>query len=177
GVTPAVSIQHNTAGGGTLFDLNLAGEYDRQMEHTRFGYTFGSKLVAGYHSISNAGATDSLIQTGAAISADGRLYLIDNVALFEFITVAPSITFDYTKQQAMMTTTNDSTVVDLSFAGGIGWGRVMPVGARLKLHRIEAVLEAAGLRARPMNGDAAARVMLAWYGLRARSGHSPQLAL
>src|SRR5262249_21172905 len=151
---------------GTLFDLNLTGEYDRQMEHNRFGYTFSSKLGAGYHSISNAGATDSLIDLGVAISADGRLYLIDNVPLFEFITVAPSLTFDYVKHQAMMTETDDSTVADFSFAGGVGWGRLLPVGARMKLRRIESVLEAAGLRARPMSGDAAARVMLAWYGLR-----------
>jgi hypothetical protein len=175
GLTPAVSFQHNSAGGGTLFDLSLAGEYNRQMEHNRFGYTFGSTLGAGYHSISIADTTDSLIDMGVGIAADGRLYLIDNVPLFEFITLAPSIAYHYTKQQAMMTATRDTTVIDFSVAGGIGWGRVMPVGARMKLHRIEGVLETAGLKARPINGDASARVMLAWYGLRGRLGYYAEL--
>ena len=175
GAAPAVSLQHNSAGGGTLFDLSLVGEYERQMEHTRFGYTFGSKLGAGYHSISVGDTTDTLIDMGVGIAADGRLYLIDNVPLFEFITLAPSISYHYTKQQAMMTATRDTTVIDFDIAGGIGWGRVLPVGARMKLRRIEGVLETAGLKARPINGDTAARVMLAWYGLRGRLGYYAEL--
>src|SRR5262249_9376127 len=97
------------------------------------------------------------------------------VPLFEFLTLAPSISFHYWKRRAMMTATGDSTVTDFSLGGGIGWGRVLPVGARMKLKRIEGVLEAAGMRARPLSADAGARVMLAWYGLRGRLGYYAEL--
>jgi hypothetical protein len=175
-----LSIEHDSAGGGTLFDVALAGTYQRQMELARLGYSFQANVDTGYDSRSaQEGMMDVsrfLVRAGAGVTGDVRLYLIESLPVFEFVTVAPAIRASYVKQRAATESTSDSTIIDFGVAGGVGYGRVLPVASRLRLARIEAVLEAAGLRARPLAADAAARIALAWYGLRGRLGYSAELA-
>jgi hypothetical protein len=176
----SVSLTHDSMGGGTLLDLGLSGSYHRQMELTRFGYSFDAEVDASYGARSRTvGGTDTtsyLVAAGGGAVADGRLYLFDALPIHEFVTVAPGLGARYEKTRDAMSSSQDLTAIDLDVGGGIGYGRMLPVGARLRLHRIEAVLEAAGLKSRPIARDAAARVQLAWYGLRNRLGYSAELA-
>lgn len=175
----SVNLVHDSAGGGTVLGIDLGAAYHRQMELPRVGYSFDAAVHTGYQDRNlRAGGVDVtsyLILLGAGIAADTRLYLIEGLPVFEFLTLAPSISYDFEKNRAAMETSASLTLVDFDIGGGIGYGRVLPVGARLRLRRIEAVLETAGVRARPINSDTAARILVAWYGLRGRLGYYAEL--
>lgn len=64
---------------------------------------------------------------------------------------------------------------DLGVALGGGYGRILDIGERLRIRRLEAVLQHRKMLGRPITADLAERVMRAWWKLRSEVGYHDRL--
>ncbi|MBP6632566.1 MAG: HEAT repeat domain-containing protein [Kofleriaceae bacterium] len=166
----AANLSFDTLRDEASFDADLAGRYQRRLERQTmaWGVDAGARLVTGYYNpegdLSARGALLNVDGQGEARFYSGKVYGIGRLAAQGVIT--------YISSENVVDVRN---AVDLELALGAGYGRVLDVGASLRVKRIAAALEAARALGRPIDASLANKLQLAWWSLRGSRSLHPLL--
>lgn len=149
------------------FDADAQGRYQKRIERQRvaWGVDVGAHVVAGYINPDGPAVSRGL-QLDVTGLGEGRLYAgqlygVGKLALgtqldyVSDVTADPANTLKDTRFQA-----------DAQVAIGGGWGRVLDVGAQLRVRRLARTLEAAHALGKPIDAATAKRLQLTWWALR-----------
>jgi hypothetical protein len=161
----------------------VSGGYHRGLEKPKLGYSVN--VAASF--LGGAQDRDGAMPDSSSYSAVGslagvteaRVYLDGNPRGF-FVFGAGNVSLAASSVKVEVTGGDDFSEVtpsfDVGLGLGVGAGRTLDVGARLRVQRIEAVLRRARLLGRPINADVAGRLQTAWWNARGALGLRTQLA-
>jgi hypothetical protein len=150
--------------------------YHRRLEEPKLGYSFDASLaLAGGAEDRNGDLsnTGSYALVGSTVGeTELRFYLAGPSGFFlhaagdlgvggSAISVESTLGADFKEFVPS---------IDAGLALGLGYGRTLDVGAKLRVQRIERVLRRARLLGRPINADVANRLETAWWDARDELG-------
>jgi hypothetical protein len=150
------------------FDGDVAASYRRRIEEQRRALGFGgdARLIAGYVNPdgdgSNRGAVISTTASGEARFYSGAFYGIGQAIGRLQLTY---LSIDRADPNAD-DTKDVRTSADLEIALGGGWGRVLDVGAQLRVRRLAQALEKNRALGRPIDAEVSRQLQSAWWALR-----------
>jgi hypothetical protein len=149
-------------------DADVAGLYQKRIERETmaWGIDAGAHLVAGYinpegRSITR-GAQLDITADGEARFYSGSLYGIGRAAAgsqINYISDVDANNPDNTLKDTRFT-------ADLQVAIGGGYGRVVDVGAAIRVRRLARTLDASRALGKPIDTGTARRLQLTWWSLR-----------
>ncbi|HEX7837728.1 MAG TPA: hypothetical protein VF469_09710, partial [Kofleriaceae bacterium] len=150
------------------FDADVAGQYQKRIEREAmaWGMDAAAHVVAGYINPDGPAVTRGLqvdvTADGEARLYSGRAYGIGKAAAQSQINYVS----DVDPNNANNTLKDTRFTADLQIAIGGGYGRVLDVGAAIRVRRLVRTIEAARALGRPMEPSTARRLQLAWWALR-----------
>ncbi|MEO8844695.1 MAG: HEAT repeat domain-containing protein [Kofleriaceae bacterium] len=148
---------------------DLAGQWQHRIEResVAWGADAGAHLVTGF--INPTGRA----QTRGAqldVNADGEARFYGGPGLYGVGKAALSLQTDYISDADAMNPANDykstTTQADLEVALGGGYGRVLDVGAAIRVRRLARTLDAAKALGKPIDAATSKRLQLTWWALR-----------
>jgi hypothetical protein len=150
------------------FDADVAGLYQKRVEREAmaWGWDAGAHVVAGYINPDGAGLSRGL-QLDVTANAEARFY---TGPLYGIGRVAGATQFNYVSDVDANNPGN--TLKDTRFTGdlqvalGGGYGRVLDVGAAIRVRRLARTLDASRALGKPIDGAVARRLQLTWWALR-----------
>jgi hypothetical protein len=150
------------------FDADVAGQYARRIERETmaWGWNGSAHVVGGYINPDGPGITRGL-QIDAAADGEARFY---SGQLYGVGRAAAGVQVNYVSDvdpnNADNTLKDTRFTADLQVAIGGGYGRVLDVGAAIRVRRVARTLEAARALGRPIDPATARRLQLTWWALR-----------
>jgi hypothetical protein len=150
------------------FDADVAGLYQKRVEREAmaWGWDAGAHVVAGYINPQGAGLSRGL-QLDATANAEARLY---TGGLYGIGRAAGAAQLNYVSDVDANNpgnTLKDTRVTaDFQVALGGGYGRVLDVGAAVRVRRLARALDAARALGKPIEAATARRLQLTWWALR-----------
>jgi len=161
------NLAYDTARKRTAFDADIAGLYQKRIERETmaWGWDAGAHVVAGY--INPDGPT---VSRGLQVdlTADGELRFYRG-PIYAIGRGAAGAQVNYVADVAdnpNNTLKDTRSTADLQLAIGGGYGRVLDVGAAIRVRRLARTLEAARALGRPIDATTARRLQLTWWALR-----------
>jgi len=160
------------------FDADIAGQYQKRIERESmaWGTDAGAHIVGGYINPEGPAVSRGL---QIDVTADGELRFYSG-AVYGVGRAAGAAQLNYV---ADVTDDPDNTLkdsrftADLQVAIGGGYGRLIDVGAAIRVRRLARTLEAARALGTPINATTARRLQLTWWALRGeRSTYSALVA-
>jgi hypothetical protein len=149
-------------------DADVAGQYQKRIEReaVAWGLDAAAHVVGGYINPDGDAATRGL-QIDAAAGGEarfysGKLYGIGRGAADAQVNYVSDV--DAANPNNTLKDTRFSA--DLQIAVGGGYGRVLDVGAAIRVRRLARTLEAARALGRPIDPSTARRLQLTWWALR-----------
>jgi hypothetical protein len=151
--------------------------YHRGLEQPKLGYSFdASAVLAGGAQDRNGdlSGTGSYAIVGSAVGETELRYYLGGVsgvflhAAGDLGLGGSAITVESTLGANLK---EFIPSIDAGLALGVGYGRTLDVGARLRVQRIERVLRRARLLGRPVNAEVANRLQTAWWDARDELGY------
>lgn len=149
------------------FDADVAGRYQKRVEREAmaWGLDAAAHVVAGYINPDGPAVTRGLqldvTADGEARFYSGRIYGIGKAV------AASQINYISDVDANPGNTLKDTRfTADLQIAIGAGYGRVLDVGAAIRVRRLARTLEAARALGRPLDPSTARRLQLTWWALR-----------
>jgi hypothetical protein len=162
------NLGYDSARKRLAFDADLAGLYQKRIERETmaWGLDAGAHVVAGYinpegQSITR-GAQINVTAGGEARFYSGALYGIGRGAAgsqINYVSDVDAANPDNTLKDTRFT-------ADLQIAIGGGYGRVVDVGAAIRVRRLARTLESARALGKPIDAATARRLQLTWWSLR-----------
>jgi hypothetical protein len=150
------------------FDADVRMLYERRLDTETKAYAVdvGADLVAGYVNPEGRGAT-----RGALLDVhgggEGRFY---SNKLYGIGKAAAAFGLQYLSfvdaEDAMQDIKDTQTQFDLEVAIGGGYGRVVDVGAAIRVRRLAHMLDDARALGKPIDAATAKRLQLTWWALR-----------
>ena len=150
------------------FDADVGGNYDKRVEREKlaWGLDLGAHVVAGWIDPSgrafSRGAEVDLSGDGEARIYTGSLYGVGKAAV--------AVQTNYTSQQDPNDPGNDfkttRTDADLEVAIGGGYGRLLDVGAAIRVRRLARALDGNHALGKPIDAATQKRLELTWWALR-----------
>ncbi len=150
------------------FDADVAGNYQKRIEREAlaWGWDAGAHLVGGYINPDGPAASRGLeldvTADGEVRFYTGRLYGIGRVAAASQINYVS----DVDPNNAANTLKDTRLTADLQTAIGAGFGRLLDVGAAIRVRRLSRTLDAARALGKPIDPALARRLQLTWWALR-----------
>ncbi|HEU4735035.1 MAG TPA: HEAT repeat domain-containing protein [Kofleriaceae bacterium] len=150
------------------FDADVAGQYQKRVEREAmaWGWDAGAHVVAGYVNPEGAALTRGL-QIDATANADARFY---SGKLYGIGRAAAATQVNYVSDvdanNPGNTLKDTRFTADLQIALGGGYGRVLDVGAAIRVRRLVRTLDAARALGRPIDAATTRRLELTWWALR-----------
>jgi len=150
------------------FDADVAGNYQKRIEREAmaWGWDAGAHVVAGYINpdgpAASRGLELDLTADGEIRFYTGRLYGIGRVAGASQINYVS----DVDPNNAANTLKDTRFTADLQTAIGGGYGRLLDVGAAIRVRRLSRTLDAARALGKPIDPALARRLQLTWWALR-----------
>ncbi|HEX4419999.1 MAG TPA: HEAT repeat domain-containing protein [Kofleriaceae bacterium] len=149
-------------------DADVAGQYQKRIEREAmaWGVDAGAHVVAGY--INPDGAAESR-GLELDLDADGEVRFYTG-QLYGIGRAAADAQFNYVSD--IDANNPNNTLKDTRFSGdlqiaiGGGYGRVLDVGAAIRVRRLGRTLEAARALGRPIDAATSRRLELTWWALR-----------
>jgi len=173
------NLGYDTARKRVAFDADVAGHYQKRIERETmaWGMDVGAHVVAGYINPDGPAVTRGLqldvTASGEARFYSGRVYGIGKAAgaaQANYVSDVDPGNPDNTLKDTRFT-------ADLQIAIGGGYGRVLDVGAAIRVRRLARTLEAAHALGKPIDPSTARRLQLTWWALRGeRSGYRALVA-
>lgn len=171
----SLALAYDTVTERPLVAGAAASRYRRGLERPRFGYSFDAGLAVSGGAQDREDSSTLVFELAGQAATEARFYLGSDPAGF-FGHLAGGATLG-----ALATSVSTSAPGGADFDHfaprgsiaiglGLGHGRTLDVGSRLRLRRIERVLRDARALGRPINADVAARVMSTWWALRGELG-------
>lgn len=149
-------------------DADVAGQYQKRIEREAlaWGLDATAHVVGGYINPDGDAATRGL-QIDAAVDGEarfysGKLYGIGRAAADAQVNYVSDV--DAANPNNTLKDTRFSA--DLQIAVGGGYGRVLDVGAAIRVRRLARTLEAARALGRPIDPSTGRRLQLTWWALR-----------
>lgn len=173
------SLTYDSVREVAVLDGQVDARYWRQLEKPSAGYGYGGRasIAGGLIDLPGGGtASESLVFNGFG-GGDARFYL-GGGDLYGAVEggLALSTTALKVERAGGGNTTRELVFgADINAGLGVGYGRVLDVGAGLRLRRIELALAQARVLGRPITPDLAARIMRAWWALRGEQGTHDRL--
>jgi HEAT repeats len=150
------------------FDADIAGLYQKRVEREAmaWGWDAGAHVVAGYINPQGAALSRGL-QLDATANGEARLY---TGGLYGIGRAAGAAQLNYVSDVDANNpgnTLKDTRVTaDFQVALGGGYGRVLDVGAAVRVRRLARTLDAARALGKPIEAETARRLQLTWWALR-----------
>jgi HEAT repeats len=150
------------------FDADVAGLYEKRIEREAmaWGWNLGAHAVAGYVNPEGPGESRGLQLdvTGGAEARfyRGAVYGIGRAAVGSQVNYVSDI--DGADPDNRLKDTRFTA--DLQVALGGGYGRVLDVGAAIRVRRLGRTLDASRALGKPIDAATARRLQLTWWGLR-----------
>ncbi|MBA3397258.1 MAG: HEAT repeat domain-containing protein [Deltaproteobacteria bacterium] len=162
------SFGYDTVRKRMAFDADAGGLYAKRIEREKlaWGMDLGAHVVAGMINPKgrqqNRGAQIDIAGTGEVRFYSGKLYGIGKAAAGTQINY---VSYSHeTNPDADFKDTR--TTFDLQVAIGGGYGRVVDVGAAIRVRRLSRTLDAARALGKPIDPATARRLQLTWWSLR-----------
>jgi len=162
------NLGYDTVRKRAAVDVDVAGSYAKRVEreHMAWGWDTGAHLVAGYINPDGRaqvrGAQLNLTANSEARFYSGKIYGVGKAAA--------ALQLDYISNVQAMDNGNDTkdtrTNADLQIALGGGYGRVLDVGAAIRVRRLARMLDTAKALGKPIDPTTARRLELTWWALR-----------
>jgi hypothetical protein len=168
----SAGLEWDGGGGQTSSSLGVKSQAHLALERRRWGLTVdgGLDVAFGLTSPSGAGLTYS-IGHQLAVEPELRLYPFKGALARFFAQVAGGAGYALTvAKQPSVSTRRLSFAGRLAIGGGVGYGRIMSIGARLRARRIQEVLRQANLLVSGLPPEVVRRLGVVWYRLRSRLG-------
>jgi hypothetical protein len=174
------SLGYDSVRKRTSFDLDAAGSYQRRIEQEKLAYGYGgsARIIAGF--LNPDGPQTS---RAAVIDLQGNGELRAYVGPGLYGVGRGAIAVNTTYLAVTGTDPNDDpvrdarTTADLGVALGGGYGRILDVGSRLRVARIEDVLRSNRVLGKSIDAATAMQLQRLWWGQRhARNSHQALLA-
>jgi len=150
------------------FDADVAGLYQKRVEResVAWGVNGGAHVVTGYINPDgpalSRGLQLDITADGEARLYTGKLYGIGRAAVAtQFNYVA-----DIDANNPNNTLKDTRFTADLQVAIGGGYGRVLDVGAAIRVRRLARTLDAARALGKPIDAATARQLQLTWWSLR-----------
>jgi HEAT repeat protein len=150
------------------FDADVAGNYQKRIEREdlAWGWDAGAHVVGGYINPDGTAASRGLqldvTADGEIRFYTGRLYGIGRAAGASQINYVS----DVDPNNPANTLKNTRFTADLQTAIGGGYGRLLDVGAAIRVRRLSRTLDAARALGKPIDPALARRLQLTWWALR-----------
>jgi hypothetical protein len=162
------SFGYDSARKRAAFDADVAGLYQKRIERDSmaWGLDAGAHVVAGYinpegRSVTRGAQVDITVD-GEARFYRGPVYGIGRAALGSQVNYVS----DIDAQNPDNTLKDTRFTADLQVAIGGGYGRVVDVGAAIRVRRLARALDAQRALGRPIDPATARRLQLTWWSLR-----------
>lgn len=154
------------------FDADVAGTYQKRVERPAFawGWDAGAHVVGGLvNQTAIMGGLNHSQQRGLELvgTGDGEARFYTG-QLYGVGKAAAALQLDYASDLMGNMMTNRTNVVtgDLQVALGGGWGRVLDIGAAIRVRRLARTLDAARALGRPIDASTSKKLQLTWWALR-----------
>jgi hypothetical protein len=150
------------------FDADVAGLYQKRIEREAmaWGWNAGAHVVAGYVNPTGAALSRS-VQLDATADGEARLY---SGGLYGIGRAAGAAQLNYVSDvdpnNAGNTLKDTRVTGDLQVAIGGGYGRVLDVGAAVRVRRLARTLDAARALGKPIDAATTRQLQLTWWALR-----------
>ena len=159
-------LQYDNVRKRTDFDADLAGSYARRVERETmaWGVTGDAHVVAGM--INPDGAAQSRgAEVDASIAGEARFY---SGKLYGIGKAVGAVQLDYFSDTDNNgnATKGTSFAADLQVALGGGYGRMLDVGAAIRVRRLARALDANKALGKPIDKATAKKLELTWWALR-----------
>ncbi len=164
----------------TSFDVDVASSYQHRVEQTTMAYGYGgtARVIAGYLNPDGPQTSRGALLN---LSGNGEVRMYGGPGLYGVGRGVAAMNVTY-----LNVTRNDPndaafrdvrTAADLGFALGVGYGRVLDVGSRLRVAKVEQVLRANRALGKPIDAAVAEQLQRVWWGQRrARNAHQLLIA-
>jgi hypothetical protein len=160
------------------FDADLAGSYQKRVERPQlaYGYDASAHVVAGYINpdgrAQSRGAEVDITADGEARFYSGSFYAVGKVIGSTQMSYEADLSDDPTNNPDVKDT---SLLGDFQIAVGPGYGRLLDVGAAIRVRRLSRALADAHALGKPIDAATAKTLELTWWSLRAERSAYPQL--
>jgi hypothetical protein len=162
------NLGYDTARKRVDFEADVAGQYQKRVEReaVAWGWDAGAHVVAGYINPDGPALTRGL-QLDVTADGEARLY---SGAFYGIGRAAAAAQVNYISDvdpnNAGNTLKDTRFTADLQVAVGGGYGRVLDVGAAVRVRRLARTLEAARALGKRIDPAVARRLQLTWWALR-----------
>jgi hypothetical protein len=173
----AANVRWDKAAQSTSANLAVSSHIRRQVEKKSLGYTLDGSFGLGFRLI-NPPSGDSTWDLSQAIQITPELryypFQRDLPQLCGFLSGGIGYNLGYADHPLYLDR-RFNIAGNVSIGGGPGYGRVLNIGARLRLRRLEVLLKKAGLLSGPIDVSVGNQLIHAWYHVRNRIGTFHQL--
>jgi len=162
------SAGYDTIRKRATFDADVAGQYQKRIEREAmaWGWDGGAHVVGGYINPDGPAVTRGL-QLDVTGDADARFYSGQLYGIGRAAAAAQvNYISDVDPNNPDNTLKDTRFTADLQIALGAGIGRVLDVGAAIRVRRLARTLEAARALGRPIDPATSRRLQLTWWALR-----------
>jgi hypothetical protein len=162
------NVGYDTARKRVDFDADVAGLYQKRVERESmaWGWNGGAHIVAGYINPSGPAVTRGA-QIDLTADGEARLY---RGPVYGIVRGAAQGQINYVSDvdpgNPGNTLKDTRFTADLQAAIGGGYGRVLDVGAAVRVRRLARTLDAAHALGKPIDAATARRLQLTWWALR-----------
>jgi len=160
------------------FDADVAGSYKKRVERPQFayGYDASAHVVAGYINpdgrAQSRGAQVDVTADGEARVYSGQIYGVGKIIASTQMNYEADVSADPAANPDVKDT---SLLADFQVAVGPGYGRLLDVGAAIRVRRLSRALQSAHALGKPIDAATARMLELTWWSLRAERSAYPQL--
>jgi len=162
------SAGYDTIRKRATFDADIAGQVQKRIERETmaWGWDGGAHIVGGYINPDGPAVTRGL-QVDVTGDADARFYSGQLYGIGRAAAAAQvNYISDVDPNNPDNTLKDTRFTADLQIALGAGFGRVLDVGAAIRVRRLVRTLEAARALGRPIDAATSRRLQLTWWALR-----------
>jgi len=165
----AASLSYDTVRKRASFDADVLARWQKRIERPSmaWGYDVGAHLVGGLVN-PDGHATTRGAQVGIDAAAEARFYA--GAKVYGIGKAAIGFQLDYVSYTDADDATQDikdtRTTADLQAAIGGGYGRVVDVGAAIRVRRLARTLDAARALGKQIDGTTSKKLQMAWWALR-----------
>jgi hypothetical protein len=149
------------------FDADVAGQYQRRIEReaVAWGVNAAAHVVAGYVNPDGPAVTRGL-QVDVSADGEARLYSGQIYGVGKAAAAGQANYISDVDPNPANNLKDTRFTADLQLALGAGYGRVLDVGAAIRVRRLVRTLEAARALGKPIDPSTARRLQLTWWALR-----------
>lgn len=165
------SLSYDTVRSRLDFDANAAGLYQKRVDTEKMAYGFdvGADFLAGIINPSGRGATRA-VELNVHGDGEGRFYAgkVYGIGKVAVGTGVQQLSYRDATDPGQDVVGSDGRIftADVQIAAGAGYGRIVDVGALIRVRRLSRMLDNARALGKPIDAATAKKLQLTWWALR-----------